>query len=1404
MLLKQLRQPILTLTRVSTLQGQAVKYLATQTKFDPATDYDIDLVELKKKPRINDTRERSQKKLNALELPKYDTAFINSDLIARCIREAQEDPLDYRKYADNDNRGYLEFISRYNEELKLFLEFVKSSYGNKIESFDQLTSDELLNTLYIFKDLYLKKKVENVNKYNYQSYNYMFERLSKYLKNDASFPVFLQNNLYNDFENNRIILDLYIYGISKFINELTSLSKEFDFLKLSIKEISNNIEDTIMKYESHLSSGSMSIDETFFRCYLQAQRYRNLKRILDSLPVKSHHILYIINNENSKLILKKINESTEEVEKFNDIARTLLAELTYVKFLSGRWFDSYAQFITFVYQNMLNSKDDIVKGIANTILSRLTPFFTDGTLKNSDFAALRIEEIVPLATHQDLMKIYEFSVLAHTKLPYHRDTLILLKNYANVKYSSLNTDQAMAYVSQLRESLIPKSRLSLLLESLNRELSQLKKYISWNLQILDDAVENENWFKFMNNRSGLKLEERLELGDKLSVNTPYVQIPDNLALYKYTHQLAAFQEKELGGLKFKYFPSSLILNLLRASIAQGRESETYYINHKNVGGYVKLDRNLEEIFGLNGGTTSILDTVIHNHSVFADFDKRIEQKKKNQYVQIPEDLPLHLVSGELRSLRGKLGGSYANVTPSEITAYLDNSLYKYYQEGDRSLINDANVEKFLKLDEYLKKLFAVNGYTPILDTFLHGDDTFVSFEKSKYSNASTYKQIPDDLELHKFISELQIFRDDEMKRPYSEISSDELLRTLDTCIDVIHNLEVCVPSKRMNKQNIHNFIRLSKRLTRLFEANNGYTAILDTLIHSQSVFDNFEKKKSLQSLSNRPYRQVPENFMLEDYLPEILDLKARLGGSKFEKHSTSVILQKLKEMANENETFSLETRINFYKLYRNIAYLFKFNGGLSFILDNIILNKEVFSKFESKKLGMSGRNKDIYGRTIELFDNDYGFVQLFLLYVAKSLGKDISRLSAEDFERCAKEYETQTSCTENELTHSLVERIISDNKLLPLYPQFLLRIKEEKAQGRTLTNDVVRSIYSSLTLPGHTSHDPTFGSKTRLTIPMQDQQNKFDMSEFIDDENKPYVNPENFAFTSSTYNQGSPAKAAANTSLNKENNELSKPGNKSTTSKANGSSKNLHGNVDISEGSLEDFLKTAKMELDSLKERRFRERKAYEWSESMCKSNRSLEGKNFFNPIGRKRFNKGYLSSAKPEYLVLTVNGERLICEENPLGSNFKIEDMFTILNRFSEEDLNKFIKHIRKLQKHNWKLIGGGNNQEKMLVLKRDAKKSPRYLSKLKTFLATAGAVFLTLVLLNLWFNQDRYQKHRESRKHSKPVEVQAVESRQPEEKVVDTNLKKHDVDHQVSNEEESSPSTNSSRIKLLFWRTR
>lgn len=1404
MLLKQLRQPILTLTRVSTRQGNGLKYLATQTKFDPSTDYDIDLVELKKKPRINDNRERSHIKLNALELPKYDTAFINSDLIARCIREAQEDPLDYRKYADNDNRGYLEFISRYNEELKLFLEFVKSSYGNKIESFDQLTSAELLNTLYIFKDLYLKKKVENVNKYNYQSYNYMFERLSKYLKNDASFPVFLQNNLYNDFENNRIILDLYIYGISKFINELTSLSKEFDFLKLSIREISNKIEDIIMKYEAHLSSESTSVDETFFKCYLQAQRYRNLKRILESLPVKSHHILYIINNENSKLILKKINESTKEEENFNATARSLLAELTYVRFLSGHWFDSYAQFITFIYQNMLNSKDALVRGISNTMLSKFTPFFTDGTLKNSDFAALKVEEIVPLATHEDLMKIYEFSVLAHTQLPYHRDTLIFLKNHTNVDYSSLNAAQAMAYVSELRGLLIPKSRLSLLLESLSRDLSQLRKYISWNLKILDEAVENENWFKFLIDCSGMKHDKRLELGDRLTEMTPYVQIPDNLALYKYIPQLTAFQENELSGLKFKYFPSSLVLSLLRSSIAQGRESETYYINKVNVGDYVKLDRNLEEIFGLNPGATSILDTVIHNHSVFADFDKRIEQKKKDQYVEIPDDLPLHLVSRELRSLRDKLGGSYANVTPSEITAYLDDNLYKYYQEGDRTLINDANIKNFLKLDEYLKRLFAVNRYTPILDTFLHGDDTFVSFEKAKSRRASAYKQIPDDLELHKFINELQIFRDDELKRPYSEISSGELLSSLDKCIDNIHNLEVPKTSNRMNKQNIHNFMRLSKRLAALFEVNHGYTAILDTLIHSQCVFDNFEKNKSLQSLGDRTYRQVPENFMLEDYLPEILELKARLGGSKFEKHSTSVILQKLKEMTNVQEPFSLESRINFYKLYRNIAYLFKFNGGQSFILDNVILNNEVFLKFEREKLGKQVENNDVYGRTIELCDNHYDSIQLFQSYITKFAGKDISHLSAEDFEHYAKEFEAHTSGTEKELIHSFISRITSDNKLLPLYPQLLLRIKEEKARGRALTNDVVRSIYSSLTRPGDALPDPTVGSKTRLTIPMQDQQNKFSMSEFIDDERKSYVNSLNSASTSSTLNEQSPIKAASDTSLNNENNESSKLGNVPTNLKANGFHARQHGKVNMSKSSLEEFLKTAKRELDSLKERRFRERKAYEWSESMCKSNRSLEGKNFFNPVGKGAPKTSDLSSLKSEYLVLTVNGEKLICEENPLGSNYQAEDVFTILNGFSEEDLNKLIKHINKLQKHNWKLIGGGNNQEKMLVLKRDARKASLYLSKLKTLLATAGAIFLALVLLNLLFNQDRYQKHRESRRQSNPVEKCAIELGQPKEKTADTELKKLDVDHQVTNEEESSPFTNSSRIKLLFWRTK
>jgi len=1393
MLLRYLIKSLVPLRYQSCCSRSFACSFATSTNFERAIEYEIDLISLRKTTGRKQEPMSSKFKFNPFNLTKLESRLINPDIVTKCINDVKRDPLDYKNFPSNDSKGHLEFIERYNVELRKFLEFIQENCERKILTFDQLTSEEVLTNLNIFKDNYQKGKIEGINKYNYTSYNYMFERLSKYLRYDSSFPAFLQNNLDNDFESSKIIMDLYKFGIGNFMNELRSLADEFSFERMTKSEISGAIELTIKQYDDFLRVNETNTDfsETFFKGCFQIQRYKHLKSILDALPIQSSHLLYILNNEDSRLIVNKINELSGEKESFKKTVINHQAELNFIRFLSKDSFQSFAKLASFLYKLSITSNDKSTKVISLTLLEQLTPFFTNGTLKDSDLRAIESEVISPAIISNDVRENYEFSVLAKIELFNFVDELRLLKSFSKKNFGNLVIEDTFEELDKLINSFKGSSVILDNLQVLELEICTLSRYITWELSVLDKLVDNPSWVSYLTEIYEAGFEnygKQFDFTKRVPAVRQYTQIPDDLFLHEFVNELKIVKNDLLGGFNFNLFSPSGVLSILEHAIEEVQNG--YNLSPSFTSGkmddFIKLNRKLWKLFQFNGGNTGILDTLIHSQSVFESVAKKAKYSlKQENYTQIPDDIELHKYCTELDILRYELGCSYQDCTVAQITNILNDRITSVLNnsETQSSSITRKNIDKFIKLEEILNKLFKVNNYPAILDTLLHSQSVFEGFEKKK-KQASSYTQIPDDLELHKFSNELEIFREDELKGSYKEYSADQIESLMNKRIVEINNgTENFNTSSRMNKTNVNEFMRLGRRLGKLFDINGKNTAILDTLIQSQSVFDKFEKSKSKPNKSITPYKQIPDNFILEEYMLELIQLRTELGGNDFRTFNCKTILDTLKKMMTNKKKFNLDKRIAYSKLHRNICYLFKYNGNRSFILDNVLVSGEVFAKFESDKIFDKSQKSEnsIISQNIKFVNEFIDSLNQLFSHIKSNGASDFLRINELDLDK----YISQVLLSNKEYNYqypvylNMADRIRFFSLRIRNYPFFLYSLVQKRNSGEIINDGLVKRVLEESNQTIHNEFK-VHESKRKLSVPISESANRFDINDFTSSVEKP---KQEYTNSASLLNSLSKQKSAAdlevsgilksknntddllkseleikdavasalNNDTNKASNEHDQLQNL-TAEKVRETFKHYkpptHSSIptsQIDKLSIESYLNNAKKEKDLAKERKFRESKAYEWSKSMYNTRRSLESHNFFDPIvpiskmskESKELFFPILNSGETEYLLLTINGQTIMSKENPLGKNSLPQDMFTVLNKFSEEDLGKFIKNVNKLQKNNWRLIGGGSENEKMLVLTRNKTlKRDVYLARIKTIFATTGAVFLVLVSLNLWLD--------------------------------------------------------------------
>lgn len=970
------------------------------------------------------------------------------------------------------------------------------------------------------------------------------------------------------------------------------------------------------------------------------------------------------------------------------------------------------------------------------ILDNLLVLYSSSKVK-SDIVSKMIEELPKYSYELEIFKIDE-----------------LKKNYVDVDFKEM--------------LFILDKRIKEVLSNLNSNPSSringgnVERFLLLQ-RILSDIYHHDGHSA---NTSGIE-EPQFNLSqlDKLIT---YTQIPDQFNISEYSNDLE-YLRQHLN----KPFANCSIDEILMKLEELVDESSGKLVLDKNL---IKLSLKLQHLFRINGGDTGILDTVVHNQQQFDNFESKL--KSDSPYYQIPDGLGIHSYIKELTELRQDvLGDEFKHFSSDEVLTLLDNFVAT---NG-----NHAHIYCFIELYHKLKTLFLINnGNTEVLDTVLHSQCEFERFEsklathqeestqeaidtreameeKKNYSKQLVdelqgkfkYKQIPDFLSIHEFSEELKVLLQDELKGENFEMFADfEILDLLRYRISEILNGSSSSSSSRMNDKTIDRFLKLNNQLTELFRINGHNTQVLDSVLNSQEVFERFEQTKKQGS---SPYRQLPDDFRLQEFLPEITQLKLQLDGKDFRLVSNNEILDVLSKMSANERKFNMSKRANFRKLHKNLTTLFKYNGNETSVLDNILINQEALENMNSAsrndRTGVQGMFGVTQSQLKEFFSitgwNDYDLVN-FADVNEQEVYEKLDQL-LEHIKKVNKyQYPASVELASVIKKYSGIDLVVNLavlNELSKLHEtvfskkQIENRAREIKEFMAQLSKN--RDLYAK--------ENEQVEYKEQIEVPIQ----KFSMEEFTrganqSDKQDPvkYNDPLKVENQNITRKDGEENmddvelfvrnqifhnldQSFDNPKSSKEMEELLKltPEKIRETYKTTTSSKS--DKKPQNELDIQHYLENVKKQKTLKDEEAFRQRKAYEWSKIKSNSNRSLESKNFFDPLP----NPSDLVGAK--YLLLTLDGEKIISKQNPLGKNTPFEDIVDVLNKFNEVELNKFIKDINKLQTRDWKLIGGNSsNFGKYLVFIKVNDQESGLFKKLKSVLAMTGAIFMVLIGLNYW----------------------------------------------------------------------
>ncbi|EMG49557.1 hypothetical protein G210_5642 [Candida maltosa Xu316] len=251
----------------------------------------------------------------------------------------------------------------------------------------------------------------------------------------------------------------------------------------------------------------------------------------------------------------------------------------------------------------------------------------------------------------------------------------------------------------------------------------------------------------------------------------------------------------------------------------------------------------------------------------------------------------------------------------------------------------------------------------ILEASLFNLDTKILDDVVNESHSIEYKQIPNDFFLEEYVNELESLKDFFGIDRFDKISASNILGKVK---------ELSEDSARNVEQRVI-WGKLYTNLVKLFDHNNNSTFALDTVISSAKEFAKLESKLAGQ---NKEYRQIPDNFNLEEFLPELYRLRNALDVDQFANVSSQQILDKSKELSECASIVDVDESFVWKRLHHKLDMLFKHNNNSTFALDTLVSSVEEFNKFEESLTTKKVKENVEYKQVPDDFNFEEYFIEL--------------------------------------------------------------------------------------------------------------------------------------------------------------------------------------------------------------------------------------------------------------------------------------------------------------------------------------------------------------------------------------------------------------------------------------------
>lgn len=582
-----------------------------------------------------------------------------------------------------------------------------------------------------------------------------------------------------------------------------------------------------------------------------------------------------------------------------------------------------------------------------------------------------------------------------------------------------------------------------------------------------------------------------------------------------------------------------------------------------------------------------------------------------------------------------------------------------------------------------------------------------------------------------FVPELKILQG---TTPFYRIQPAELLQNVERMIELLH---ACGTNPNAMEQ----FQSALKHA--LISADNDIS-LLDDFIFEAMLQDIAQSEPRHVELATTPYIQIPDSLAIHESTQELrllLDfLKNDRGVDSFAHCSDTTILTSLDDFIDKSRTLNPDGVKSLLKLSHRLEQLFRVNGGETTVLDTLLTNQSVFDDFERKRLAHPSREyiqiPDHFN--IEEFSSELRTVKQVIgikLFAEVPCSVVLSTVDAICRDRV--HYDPKLRMVFSKLLKNLTYLFKYNNQHLFVLDQVI--------KSWDVFNAFEQKLKPVPVIPGNNAIKQNHESKdtSKFQARLLTSFESLKKGGFARDENEKHdkfrINDfKNLEPASGKYNDSE--KIVWALSEKKQRAELDNPKFVNLRHRYPGRHEE-----DLSLKKLQGYLKDAKKEKDLRKEKHFRERRAYDWSNSMCKSHRSLEARNFFSPVPswvrEEEFPlQGRLGDGKAQYLLLTTGGQSIISKENPLGPSHSPEDMFVILSKFPREDLHNHVKNVKRLQRRNWILIGGGGDEGMLVFARENNGKRGWFFAKLKTGFAIAGAILILLIGTNYYLDEPAF----------------------------------------------------------------